>query len=268
MTAQRYGEYSLICYTHPLRGERINLGLAVWHPLQGTAWKLVPNPSRAHCVDEKANLQRLQSELDEIVAVLADWQDKEESPLTFLHDQFNNGLVVTPPMTALVQDKSWMRDRLASIVLPPAPFMRASSTRQFTAAFAARMRAALQARKEPPIRLETDYSEQETFQPVRVAVHYVTERQDVLWRTMSFASLSEGERQLTAAKAVYAENDDLRELKKYKNSELNLAVQLPKPTERASWDDCLRWLNRQADHVETFEDRNSLDQKMPLLIEQ
>jgi len=263
--ASQYGEYSVISYIHPLRGERVNLGVAVWHPLQGSELKLVSNPSRVRCVDEAADVGRIRNGLEDIRNTLANWKDNEASPLEDLHVRYKHGLVVTSPTTAVIQDKTWVLDRLTSVLLPPAPFMRASSTRQFGRAFARQLQDYIKQVKGLT-KAEFDFLENDAFQPVRIAARFSQGKTDVLWRAASFATLAEGESQVTAAKALYAENSDIRELPKYREAALNLAVQLPKPTERATWNDAMRWLQRDVDRVEVFEDRGSLEQKVPELV--
>jgi len=114
--------------------------------------------------------------------------------------------------------------------------------------------------------VETDIVETETFQPVRVTVVYEFKNHRNVWRTTSFATARSEDEQTMIAKALYAENLDLRALEKYKGASLNLAVQMPKPTARQHWRDAVGWLERESDRVEVFEDTNSLEQKIPSLV--
>lgn len=59
-----------------------------------------------------------------------------------------------------------------------------------------------------------NYFEEETFQPIRVAASYILNSRFHIWRTISFASLHELDKQLIAAKAFHADNADLMSLKK------------------------------------------------------
>jgi hypothetical protein len=68
------------------------------------------------------------------------------------------------------------------------------------------------------------------------------------------------------AKAVHAENVELRDLDKYRDAHLLVAVQMPKPRARSEWDKAVRWLHRASEDVVTFEDKQSLDTKVPHLL--
>jgi hypothetical protein len=142
--------------------------------------------------------------------------------------------------------------------------MRASSTRQFASAFTARLKAAL---KEAGVNeVRTNFSEDTTFQPVRVAAWYRRREVTYLWRAFSFASLKNVEQQLQAAKAIYAENLDLTGMPKYQAAHLGLAVHLPKPEARADWRQTSDWLKRRAERLEVFEDKQSIDEKVRDLV--
>ncbi|MCH7483480.1 MAG: hypothetical protein IIC31_11745 [Chloroflexi bacterium] len=147
--------------------------------------------------------------------------------------------------------------------MAPEPFRRASSNLQFANAFITRMQRALAGREANVI--NADYVEAETFKPVKVALWYEGIQRRHLWRTFSFASLNSADQQLTAAKAIHAENVDLMSLPKYENSDLAIAVQMPKPDERSAWDDVIDWLDRTSHQVEVFHDRLSIDEKAPEL---
>ena len=140
MPSTNFGQYSVISYVHPLRGERVNLGVLVWHPLFGKASQFIRNLSRVRNVDEKVGLDRVRSELDLIGEILANWAEEVESPLDYLASKFQNSVIVTAPLNARIQDPSATLDRLYSSLIAPEPFARASSTRQFANAFASRLK--------------------------------------------------------------------------------------------------------------------------------
>jgi hypothetical protein len=258
-----FGQYSLVSYIHPLRGERINLGVLVWHPILGHDLRFAKSLSRVRCIDEAVDLDRIHDSLQRIEQAMKGWSREDQSPLTALASEFRSGLTVTSPQQARVCSPSGTLERLYTALVSPEPFIRASSTHQFARAFGACIKAAL---KNEGVRdVRTNFNEEETFQPVRVTAWYSHHGQQNLWRAFSFATMKL-EQQLQAAKAIHAENQDLKGLAKYQACRLRVAVQLPKPDARADWPKAASWLRRKADDVEVFEDRQSVDGKVRALV--
>jgi hypothetical protein len=258
-----FGQYSLVSYVHELRGERVNLGVLVWHPRFGAKFHFIKGISRVRTVDEGADLERVRRTLEHVTKVLSEWPKGSDSPLEKLASEFRHRLIVESPMNARICDPDFTVERLSSSMLPPEPFARSSTAVQFANAFVSRLTKRLQEKGVKGFR--TNYNEQETFQPIRIAAFYKQKAIEHLWRTASFAALNKPEEQLTLAKAIYAENTEVRSLRKYKNAELSLAVQMPKPQNRSEWSKSVSWLKREAEHVTIFEDRQSIDERIAQL---
>jgi hypothetical protein len=238
--------------------------MIVWHPVLGNELQFAKSLVRIRHVDEKADLDRVRLQLDLIRETMETWSDEEESPLAYLAKQYRNGLVVSSPLNARIQDPASTLERLYSSLMAPEPYMRASSTRQFARSFASQVNEALTALGR--VGIEIDFTEFETFQPVKVTAKYDFDGISHLWRAFSFASLEKTEEQLTSAKAIYAENVDLMALHKYNNAQLGLAVQMPKPAARTDWQSAYDWLARGSARVGLFEDRQSLQHKIPEIV--
>jgi Protein of unknown function (DUF3037) len=262
--AREFGQYSVVTYIHELRGERINLGVLVWHPVLGGGLKLARNFQRVRCIDDTADLERVRQACEQIQATMKACELGGPSPLFELALQFRHRLVVTPPMNARVHDPLATLERLSASLLAKEPFMRASTTTQFAKAFVAQLVEHIRQRGVTDVR--ASFSEEDTFQPVTIAACYNHASAQYLWRAFSFASLDRLDDQMTAAKAIYAENADLQSLPKYRLARLQLAVQLPKPQSRADWAKARAWLERGSDEVVSFEDRQSLEEKVPKLL--
>ena len=217
-----YGQYSVVSYVHQLRGERVNLGVLVWHPLLGHASQFAKYLDRIRTIDESANTARIRDNLNEIQETIDGWTEEVESPLEYLASAYQHGVVVSPPQNARIQSPQATLERTYSHIMAPEPFMRASSTVQFSKSFASRMRQELESMNLTVF--NSDYLENDGFRPVNVALWYQGQRGAHLWRAHSFASLDTIERQLTAAKAIHAENTDLRGLPKYAESVFAIAV--------------------------------------------
>jgi len=255
------GEYSTLSYVHQLRGERVNLGVLVWHPTLGAACRFMKRVGRVRCVDEEVDIDRVREQMEQVRQAFEGWYERDQSPLPHLSASFRHGLTVGAPTKARIQDPNFTLERLYSCLIAPEPFMRASSTSQFAQQFITRAGAILT--KMGAADVQENFDERGAFQPVKVSLLYRVARDLYVWRAFSFASLTSVEDQLTTAKAIHAENEDLRRLPKYREARLSLAIQAPKPSVRAEWSKSLGWLQRDSDRVEQFEDKQSLAAKMP-----
>ena len=258
-----YGQYSVVSYMHSLRGEKINLGVIVWHSIFGFDLKFTKSLQRLRCIDEMADLDRVKNDLQTIEDTMKNWSSLDSSPLEFLASKYKFGLSVAAPMNARIQDPAFTLEKLYATLIQPEPFQRASSSIQFSNSIASKVTQILEQNGGKNIR--KNYTETETFQPIRITIEYQYDAMHFVWRAASFASSNALEDQLRLAKSFYAENLDLIRLEKYWNAHFCFAVQLPKPQLRKDWQKPLDWLKRSMT-VEEFEDRNSLDEKLPELV--
>jgi hypothetical protein len=263
--AKNLGQYSIVSYVHELRGERVNLGVLVWHPRSGCFFRRSEVLNRVRTIDESADLKRVLAELESISERAEGWDRKEVSPLEKLARQFTHGLVVTSPLNARIQDPLATLERLASIMLPPEPsFVRAPSTTQFANAFASSLHKQLLNAGVQDVR--SNFFEEGPAEPIEVTALYNYDAENYVWRAFSFASEDDPRKQLRFAKAIHTDNADLRTVKGYEDAHLQVAVQPPKQRARAEWNKALRYLNRASDRVEDFEDRHSIEAKAPELL--
>src|SRR5215207_8704300 len=110
--AKNLGQYSIVSYVHDLRGERINLGILVWHPLYGCVFRPPKNVSRVRSIDESADLGRVRVGIERIKELADAWSSGDEPPLENLARQFRHRLVVTHPLNARIQDPLAAHERL------------------------------------------------------------------------------------------------------------------------------------------------------------
>lgn len=224
-SAVALGEYSVVRYGHRLRGDRINLGVLVWHPLLGKAFRFSKNLQRARCIDEGADTVHLRAEIDRVIEVFSAWKRTEPGPLESLAAEFRYGLSVSSPQGIRVADPVFAVERLFASLVAPEPFVRASSTSQFVKSLGTRISDVL-TQDFKIADVETNFLEAHTFQPVRIAASWGWGEARQVWRGVSFASSATGEPQLTLAKAFHAENQDLVSLPLYAKARLAVAVQL------------------------------------------
>ena len=241
--AKNLGQYSIVSYVHELRGERINLGVLVWHPFAGCVFQLPKNPSRVRSIDESADLDRVRTAIERISETAENWPRGKVSPLRDLASQYKHRLIVSPPLNARIQDPSAALERLAATFIPPEPsYARAPSTKQFASAFARHLEKAAKPRGARGF--QSNYAEEGTFEPIQITASFELLSKSYLWRAFSFASENDTRKQLRLAKAVHAENVELKDLSKYRNAQLLVAVQMPKLRARSEWDRAVKWLHR------------------------
>lgn len=263
--AKNLGQYSILSYVHELRGERINLGVLVWHPSYGCVFRKPKHLSRIRTIDESADLRRVRTAVEQINEITETWRQKDESPLENLARQFRHRLVVTVPLNARIQDPLSTLERLSASLLPPEPsFAKAPSNTQFANSFARFLEKELSKRGVSDIR--SNFLEEGPVEPIEVTASYNHRSESYVWRAFSFASENDSKKQLRLAKAIYADNADLKDLEDYRHAHLLVAVQPPKPQARAEWDRAVRYLRRATDRVEPIEDRQSFEAKMPELL--
>lgn len=258
------GQYSIVSYVHELRGERVNLGVLVWHPSSGCAFRAPKNLSRVRVIDESADLEWVRAAIEHISETADTWSQGDKSPLESLAREFRRGLVVTEPLNARIQDPFSTLERLSTTLIAPEPYMRASSTRQFASVFARYLEKELKQRGVSTF--QRNFVEDEAFQPIEVTALYRASSESVLWRAVSFAGQNDPTKQLTLAKAFDAENAVLKDLEKYSDAHLFVAAQMPKPQAQADWGKAIEWLGRTSENVEVFVDRQSLEAKVPELL--
>lgn len=263
--AKNLGQYSIVSYVHELRGERVNLGVLVWHPRAGCVFRKSRNLNRVRAIDESVDLKRVRANLESISERAGACGRGQESPLEGLAHAFTRRLVVTPPLNARIQDPLSTLERLSSMLLPPEPsFVRAPSTTQFANSFASLLKKQLIERGVSDIR--SNFFEEGPAEPIEVTALYNYNAKSYVWRAFSFASEDDPRKQLRLAKAIHTDNTDLRTLEDYRHVRLQVAVQPPKRRARAEWGKALQYLRRASDGVEDFEDRQSIEEKAPELL--
>ncbi len=259
------GQYSVVSYVHGLRGERMNVGVLVWHPLAGCVFRQSRNLTRVRYIDESVDMERVRLGLERIGETAKVWPKGSVSPLEQLSLQYKHGLVVTQPQNARVHDPLSTLDELSAALLPPEPsFVRAPSTTQFANTFAHILEKELRQWGVPNVR--SNFVEEGPIEPIKVTASFNFQSERYAWRAFSFSSENDTKKQLRLAKAVSVDNADLRNLDGYRQAHVLVAVQPPRPQARADWGRAVKYLLRTADRVESFEDRKSLELKLPDLL--
>lgn len=269
MPTREYGQYSLVSYVNLVRGERINVGVAIWHPRFG--WRLPTSSDlkRIKCLDSDADVARVKRGLEDIRLTLKEWDRRDVSPLPILASRFQHGLVVSEPLNARVTDLDFLSDRLAnSLIAPSRPQPKDNKEqvfdKQFRKGFANFARDALTG--IGIFGVDRLFSERGGVAPISIAARFDYQNIRHVWRTMSFMRSDSLNAKRTKAKAMDCENSNLRELAIYKHARFGVAVRVYKDDPDTTDTGILRWIDHSADRLETFTGIPTIDSYEPSVL--
>ena len=269
MSIKEYGQYSLVSYVHHLRGERVNVGVVVWHPRFGWRFPVSDDLKRIACIDREVDLDRVKHDLGVIRETLKDWPKQADSPLVGLALQFRNDLVVSEPLKARVVDIDFTSERLSnSLIAPEHGRTRRSEeailSKKFRKGFAAFVRESLI--HSNVLGGEYNFSVKYYNDPIWIAARFRHQDRLVVWRTLTIAKTDNYGKKKLRAQGVNSENEVLRTIPPYHQARLKIAVRVPENDPDAGDPAMLQWLNRHADGVEIFNRIPTINQNDPALI--
>jgi hypothetical protein len=247
--------FSIVSYIHQMRGDRVSLGVAVWHPTYGGDFKHKSDLKLLRYIDADADENRIEYQFSIIKASVEEPTHGDRSPLEELSARFRHGLVVGEPLEASGPSLDALLERLWNCLVSPdsPPKSRASyaTDKTFTRSFLESFNSMQMS--EDLIGLKEDYVEKRTFKPVKIAASYVIDGHEDIWRAFSFRNTpGAAGHQTTKAKAIVLDGRELMNLDQRGRIRLKIAVQLPRPENRRDeWVASLDWLKR--DSVENGE---------------
>lgn len=258
------GAYSAVRYSDHLSDQRINLGVLVWHPLDGILIRISPSLDRVHAVDPRVKLTPIKEQIDfvrnEIQSMEASRGMDKLKELSML---FREGLEITAPYPARIQSLDEMVEHLyEKLVSPVAEFRRASSQRQFERSFRTHLERSL---KSIDPRSRYRYYGQRRLNGVSVEIGHQTlfHQRKILWRALSLQAVPQADAQIARAKATALDIDVVRGIPEFRQHRQFVAVQEPKASAAERFKDSVAWLKRTADDVLIVHDRQSLETVIP-----
>src|SRR5260370_41061319 len=114
-----HGMYSVIRYSNNFNDQRVNLGVVVWHPIDGFQCRFAPTLGRVHAVNARADLDELQDDLEEIRRTVIADPKGAGALLEHLSCRFKEGVEVTTPVPARLYSVSALADRLYGMLVTP-----------------------------------------------------------------------------------------------------------------------------------------------------
>ena len=126
------GAYSVVRFSNNASDQRVNVGVLVWHPLEGVRFKFSPSLERIQAIDPRVSISSVRDQLEVIRSELT-VPNAAEGPVTLnrLSSWFRNGVEVSTPYPAKIASTDELLDRLYETLVYPVPeILRASSQRQ------------------------------------------------------------------------------------------------------------------------------------------
>jgi len=262
------GAYSIIRYANDLNDQRINLGVLVWHPQDGSRHRLSPFLDRAQAVDPRVHTKDLKQQLAAIVEGFeAKSADTGKESLKRLSAMFRNGVEVTAPYPAEMFDIDSMLDRLyLQLVSPVDEIRRASSQKQFEKSLKAGLASAIK-KMAPTLRLQEYGPRQLNGIAVNVGIRTASSQWQALWRAVSLQSEDRPDDQIAKAKAAALDIATIRtELTDFKRDQHYVALQAPKPKAAERLKESIAWLEHHADKVLVVEGGPSMSSSLEAVL--
>lgn len=255
------GAYSTIRYSNNLNDQRVNLGVILWHPLDGFSVRISPYLDRVSAIDPRVRVKPLKVQLDSIKDELAAPSPSGREKLTDLASWFREGLEVTEPYPARISSLAEAMDRLyEQLVSPVTEISRASSQRQFERGVERVLRAAVK-QLDPKAKCENIGKKALNGVQIDVGFRTTIRRHTALWRALSLQAKDNHDDQIAKAKATALDIGTIRRsFAEFKNARQVVSLQPPKPRASQHLADVLAWLKRDADDVVVVPDVATMSQ--------
>lgn len=256
------GAYSIVRYSNNLSDQRINLGVVVWHPIDGFECRFTPSLDRVKAIDPRLQTKPLRAQLDVIEQQLRSKASTRET-LAELASWFRHGLEVTEPypakMHSLIETIEHFYELL---VCPVEEFRRKSSQRQFEGVVQRTLNTTVQ-QLDPHGISEDRGLHRVNGVSVQIGIFTEVRHQKALWRAVSLQSLERPDAQLAKAKATALDIQVVRGIQAYRHVPQIAVLQEPKPDTSDALEESIAWLKREANEVLPVRNADALAQLIP-----
>lgn len=245
------GAYSIIRYANDLSDQRVNLGVLLWHPIDGVRHRLSPFLDRAQAVDPRVRTGSIKQQLDTIISEFqAEGQKAGRDGLHRLAAAFRNGVEVSSPYPAEIFDVDSMLEKLYSeLVSPVEEIRRASTQRQFERSLKSGLSTALK-HVAPNAAVHDQGLRRLNGIAVELGIRTTAPRLKATWRAVSLQAEDRAADQIAKAKAAALDIATIRaEIADLRDDQQIVAVQPPKPKASEHLKESIAWLGHHADEV-------------------
>lgn len=249
------GAYSVVRYADDLGDQRLNLGVLVWHPVDGYRCRMSPAVDRVQAIDPRITIKPLKRQLEEIKESVSRAAPSQRELLDDLCQNFRHGLVISCPYPARISSAEETLERLYGLLVSPVPeFRRASSQRVFEG----NVKKAVEA-VWPKARIQQLGTKTIKGIPVNMGMRtQIQGGRAALWHSLSFQAEARPEGQMTSAKATVLDIFQSREIDAYSRDRQYVALQAPRAKSAVMFGEVVSCLRHAADEVYVANDEVSL----------
>ncbi len=247
------GAYSIVRFANDLNDQRVNLGVIVWHPIDGFRFRFTPALDRAKAIDENIRTKSLEEQLGALGDELKRSGASTRGLLRSLSDTFREGLQVSSPYPARMHSVEGCLEEVYELLVSPSQeFRRSSSQRVFAQTFKKALGKAVK-KVLPGATVDDIGVKQLNGVSVSVGLRVHGEKQPSLWHPLSLQSKNQKADQIAHAKSTAMDIVKIHEKLPEFNTDLNLvALQPPKAKSSEGLNDAMAWLRYTADEVLLF----------------
>jgi len=255
-----FGAYSVVRFSNNASDQRVNVGVLVWHPLEGVKFRFSPSLDRIQAVDPRVSIASVKEQLEVIRSELA-VPVAAEGPVTLnrLSSWFKNGVEVSTPYPARIASTDELLDRLYETLVYPVPeIQRASSQRQFERTFEKTLKNVIKD-VAPKLKCERLGTRKIGKVLVNVGIRTAGPHHKALWHPLSLLSKKRPEEQITLSKATAMDINVIRESGNgFSDHKHFVTLQTPRVRDSHNLRDSLEWLNHEADKVIVVKENQDL----------
>jgi hypothetical protein len=260
------GAYSVVRFSNNASDQRVNVGVLVWHPLEGVKFKFSPSLDRIQAVDPRVPISTVKEQLEVIRSELA-LPAAAEGPVTLnrLASWFKNGVEVSAPYPAKIASTDELLERLYETLVYPVPeIQRASSQRQFERSFEKTLRGVIKV-VAPKIKCERVGTRKFGTVLVNVGIRTIGPHHRTLWHPLSLLSKKRPDEQIALSKATAMDINVIRDSGNgFSNHKHLVTLQTPRVKDSHALKNSVDWLKHEADDVILVRE----NQDLALLIQQ
>jgi Protein of unknown function (DUF3037) len=253
------GAYSVVRYADDVADQRINLGVVVWHPVDGYRCRISSAVDRVQAIDPRITIKPLRQQLQDLKETVSTASPNERSLMDDLCQTFRHGLVISAPYPARISSAEETLDRLYELLVSPVPeIRRASSQRAFEGSLKKTVETVIRT-GYPTTRLQNIGSKSIEGIPVNIGVRTrVLSGRAALWHPLSLQSESRPDAQMVNAKSTVLDILKARGIDTYKQDRQFVALQSPRAKFAATFGEVVSCLKHAADEVFITNDETAL----------
>ena len=257
------GAYSIVRYSNNLSDQRVNLGIVVWHPIEGFKFQFSRSLDRVQAIDPRIRILPLKHQIEVIKGEIKTSNPTQKEVLEELSLWFKEGLEVSLPYPAQIDSAAETLEHLYKMLVSPVPeFIRASSQRQFERSFDKALATAVK-RFAPNFKYKNIGYRKFGKVLVNVGIRTSNGKHNALWHALSLQSQGRPDEQLAFAKATAMDINFLRTSGNgFRKHQQFVALQEPRVKASHNLDDSMAWLKREADEVIVVPDIESLPETL------